>query len=54
MPDCVRSDKEVDRILNWCVEAEDEVSNFPGMSYEQGVQAGIQWITGDTDDSPDE
>lgn len=33
---------------------DDEIngSRWPGMSYEQGVEAGIQWLVGDTDDNP--
>lgn len=27
-------------------------SNFPGMSYEQGVDAALRWALGDTDERP--
>jgi len=39
--------KEIDEVLNWCSEAEEEgISNYPGMTYEQGVKAGIDWLQG--------
>ncbi len=37
---------EIDDVLNACCEAEEEGSNWPGMSYEQGVQAAILWMQG--------
>ena len=37
---------EIDDVLNQCLDSEDTgQSKFPGMSYEQGVKAGIQWLT---------
>lgn len=49
----VRAEREIDDILNWAMSAADEGhSQFPGMSYEEGVSAAIQWITGETDDDP--
>jgi hypothetical protein len=39
------SDKAIDDILNRCAEQEDKGgSAVPGMSYEQGVKAGIEWL----------
>lgn len=44
---------EIDEVLNRAADAEaDGQSNWPGMTYEQGVQAGILWVTGQTDDNP--
>lgn len=49
----VRDREEVDELLNQCSESEDEgVSKFPGMSYEQGIRAGIDWLTGQRDENP--
>lgn len=40
----VKSEKEVDDILNRCLDSEDSGElTYPGMSYEQGVRAGIEW-----------
>lgn len=37
--------KQIDAVLNWCDEAEDEGrSHYPGMTYEQGVAAAIRWL----------
>jgi hypothetical protein len=39
---------EIDDALNKCSEAADEgFSNWPGMSYEQGVEAAIRWMQGE-------
>ena len=42
----VRTTDEVDEVLNKCVEASDEgITAYYGMSYEDGVRAGIEWLT---------
>jgi len=33
-------------------EGEEHGSQWPGMTYEQGLRAGIDWILGDTDTNP--
>jgi hypothetical protein len=39
---------EIDDVLNACLEAEDEGTRiYPGMSYEQGVMAALNWMRGD-------
>lgn len=39
--------KEIDDVLNQCAASEDSgVSEVPGMTYEQGVKAGIEWLQG--------
>lgn len=49
----VRTEQEIWDLLNQCADAEnDGVSNYPGMTYEQGIKAAIEWITGDTEDHP--
>lgn len=49
------SDGEINEVLNWANEAEDAgEEHFPGMSFEQGVQQGILWVTGQTMTRPDE
>lgn len=48
-----QSDTNIDDVLNQCADAEDEGrSQYPGMTYEQGVRIGIEWLLGITDESP--
>lgn len=48
-----RTQDQIDDILNECSELIDEgTSKFPGMTYEQGVEAAIRWMSGDEDTSP--
>ena len=42
----IRRPEVIDELLNMCAEQEDEGgSKFPGMTYEQGVKAAIDWLT---------
>jgi hypothetical protein len=44
---------QIDEVLNQAYEITDEgPSKFPGMSYEGGVIAGIEWMRGDRDEDP--
>lgn len=43
---------EIDEVLNQAADAIDQGSRFGGMSYEEGVRAGIEWVTGQTDENP--
>lgn len=47
-----REDAEINRVLDKAMKAFDEGTNYPGMSYEQGIMDAIQWIVGETDDEP--
>lgn len=48
-----RTTAEIDDTLNRAMEAEDDGrSNRPGMTFEQGVSAAIQWITGQHNENP--
>lgn len=48
-----RTEEEINDLLNKCAESEDTgESKYPGMTYEQGIKAAIEWLTGDTDDNP--
>lgn len=38
---------EIDNVLIWCFEAIDNGSHFPGMTYEDGVEAAIRWLQGE-------
>lgn len=48
-----RTDEEVDALLN---ELDGQInvggSRFSGQTYEQGVQEGIRWLLGETEDHP--
>ena len=38
--------EDIDDVLNRCSEAEEDGrTDVPGMTYEQGVKAGIEWLT---------
>ena len=47
-----RTDADIDRILNKAADGVEDGSFYPGMSYEQGIQAFAYWLFGDTDDEP--
>ncbi len=50
-----RTEEEIDQCLDLISESIDEgYSNFPGMTYEEGVKAAILWVTGETDEHPTE
>lgn len=47
MPKRPPTQKEIDAVLNWCGESiETGKSHFHGMTYEDGVQAAINWMQG--------
>lgn len=48
----MRTEKQVEKVLNQCVEMEGGRNPFWGMTYAQGVEAGIRWIIGETDEDP--
>lgn len=53
---CIRTDEEIALVENWAVAAEGSEggSNYPGMTYEQGVMDTIEWLRGDSDTAPNE
>jgi hypothetical protein len=47
------AEDDINDVLNECSEAADSgTSKFPGMTYEQGVEAAIRWMLGDDDTNP--
>ena len=52
MAELVRTDQEISEVIGWCFEANDNGTYYSGMSYEDGIRAAIDWITGVSDDSP--
>ena len=48
MPKPKPTQNEIDDVLDECMEWQDSGKRkFPGMSYEQGVEAAIRWMQGD-------
>jgi len=47
-----RNTDEIDDVLSKAQENADGGSQWPGMSYEQGVVEAILWLTGQTDENP--
>lgn len=41
--------EEMHDASDWVMEGRTDV---PGMSYEEGVEAALRWVLGDTDDEP--
>ena len=49
----VRTKEEIDEVLNEVNEIKNSVgSKFHGMSYEEGLEAMHDWLTGETDENP--
>lgn len=43
----VPSENDINQLLNRCAESEESgISEYPGMSYEQGIQAAIEYLQG--------
>lgn len=48
-----RTKDEIDDVLSdVLVQIGEGGSRFPGMTYEEGVQAALQWVIGDTEEHP--
>lgn len=48
-----REEEEFDDVINTAYEIKDEVgSKWPGMSYEDGVIAALEWAKGERDEHP--
>lgn len=44
---------EIDELMNQIAELEERGdTRYPGMTYEQGIKAAIEWITGMSGDHP--
>lgn len=47
------SNDDLTDVLNHCsISADSGESAYPGMTYEQGVEAAILWMTGNSDELP--
>jgi len=48
-----RSKIEIDEVINECNESIDEdTTQYYAMTYEEGVKAALEWVTGDVDEKP--
>lgn len=50
----VRTETEIDRVLNWAAEGVEQGTRYSGMSYEQGILDICDWLTGHSGVAPDE
>lgn len=50
----VRTEEEVNRVLNWAMEGVEQGTRYSGMSYEQGILDICDWLTGHSELAPDE
>lgn len=42
-----KSPEEIDQLLDRCIDSEATgESRYPGMSYEQGIKAALEWLDG--------
>lgn len=49
----MRTQEEIDEQLNKAADVADSgISQWPGMTYEQGVDNALRWVTGQVDDRP--
>jgi len=48
----MKSRAEIDDCMDTAGRVIEEGSKYPGMSYEEGVRAALEWVTGDVDDHP--
>ncbi len=54
MGQTTRSDIEVDQVAAWAVSSiEEDKTEVPWKTYEEGVFQTIMWLTGDSNDRPD-
>ena len=47
-----RSEREVEEVHARALDGVAEGSRFPGLSYEEGVDNTIRWLTGESDEEP--
>ena len=48
------TDDEIEDVIQWATESTTNgASKFPGMTYEEGVDAALRWAKGETDERPD-
>ena len=50
----VRTQEEINEVMQWAEDALDQGTHYAGMSYEEGITAMYNWLMGDNDDRPDD
>jgi hypothetical protein len=53
IPEIKRTANEIDELWSWANEGQSEGTRYSGMSYEDGIDATLAWLTGQTDERPD-
>ena len=48
----IPTDREINEVLDWCMDAEADGTHYHGMTYEQGVRAAIEWLRGEGEGDP--
>ena len=48
----MRAEDLVAEQIERCYLAEKNGSKYPGMTYEEGIRAALDWVTGFSDDEP--
>lgn len=48
----VRTEEEINKVLDKAIEGINEGSEYPGMSYEEGIQVMYDWLVGNIDENP--
>jgi hypothetical protein len=48
----VRTDEEINEVLNKAAESMDSGTRWRGMTYEEGVQNALLWLFGELPDNP--
>ncbi len=48
----VRSEQEIEAVYDAAMDSGSTGSKWPGMTYEQGIIAMLDWLTGRSDDKP--
>jgi len=52
MPIIVRTQKEINDVMNKAYEAMDNGTRYAGMSYEEGLESMFLWLTDRKEDNP--
>ena len=47
-----KTQEDISDLVAACFEALENGSKFPGMSYEEGILAAIEWLEGDMEGDP--
>jgi len=48
----MRSSSEIFEQIDRTFSAIESGTSYPGMSYEEGVRAALEWVSGDSDELP--